>query len=176
MGNHCGTHVDTPSHFFNNGKGVSEYPAKFWWFNHPCVLNIRAGKNRVINKEHFYGKIKGACDILIIKTGFGALRGRKSYSFENPIIHPEAAMWLRLNKPNIRAVGFDFVSAGSMSNRAMGREAHRAFLSPKGEGSPILLFEDMDLSQEIRGLKRVCALPIRIKHIDSAPCTILGFL
>jgi len=49
-------------------------------------------------------------------------------------------------------------------------------LDVKGEGNPILLIEDMNLSTELNHLAEVWVAPLQIEEIDSAPCTVVGFI
>ena len=173
--NHWGTHVDAPAHFFKNGSSITDLSAKTWCFEDPGVVNVKAREGQIIGLKDIERNVSKKNDIVIIKTGFGRFRGEKKYSLYNPGIDPEVAFWIREKRPMVRAIGFDLVSVGSYLNRPLARETHRVFLDPKGKGKPVLLVEDMCLSGSLKGLRRVCAVPICIKGVDSAPCTILGF-
>lgn len=174
MENHWGTHIDAPAHFFDNGKKISDYSARDLFFNNPCVVSLSLKKNSIIELKDIRSKISKNCDLVLIKTGFYKFRGLKVYSFDNPLISPRVAVWLRAKKPTIRAIGFDFISVGSCNNKELGRLAHRAFLDPLSNGEPILIIEDMDLSSNLAGLKKVWVAPLLVKQIDSAPCTVIG--
>ena len=91
-------------------------------------------------------------------------------------MHLELALWLRQDFPAVRAIGMDWISVSSYESRELGRQAHRAFLNPDGEGSPVLIIEDMNLSKNLKNLAEVLVVPILIETIDSAPCTVIGFL
>ena len=69
--------------------------------------------------------------------------------------------------------GFDSISVSSFANRALGREAHKAFLNPV---KPILLLEDMDLRDvsEQKIINEVFIAPIRIKKCDGLPCSVIA--
>lgn len=174
MGNHWGTHIDAPAHFFNGAKRITDYPAEHFIFQSPCVISLKKPKNTIIDLSDIKEKVKVHHDILLIKTGFGRLRGLKDYSFNNPQISHEIGLWLRRERPRLRVIGFDFVSIGSLKDRGSGRKAHRAFLNPKGRGNPVLIIEDMNLSYTLKKLSMVLAAPLLVRNVDSAPCTVLG--
>jgi len=174
MENHWGTHVDAPAHFFPQAKKVSDYSPENWIFKKPCVVELAPDKGHIISVDELRGKADGTCDILLIKTGFYRLRGEEVYSFDNPVVSPEVGLWLRAEMPSVRAIGFDFISIGSCGKRDLARETHRAFLDPEAEGNPVLIIEDMDLSEDLSGLAAVFVAPLMIKRLDSAPCTVFG--
>lgn len=171
--NHWGTHIDAPAHFFNNGKRISDYTAGHWFFRYPCVIDVPLKKGEIIGLKDIPERISKKCDIVLVKTGFCRFRGRRGYSLSGPAIDPSLAVWLRRNT-NVRAIGLDFVSAGSYKNRPLGRRTHRAFLDPAGQGHPILIIEDMDLSANLGRLEWLYAVPLLIEKVDSAPCTVVG--
>jgi len=93
---------------------------------------------------------------------------------KGPGIDPSLGILLRKEYPSIRAIGFDWISLSSYTNRELGREAHRIFLDPRKEGNPILVIEDMFLPWNMENLKQVLVAPLRVDGIDSSPCTIIG--
>ncbi len=173
--NHWGTHIDTPAHFFSKGKNIAGYPCAYWIFNKPCLAKVSLSKNMNIGPEQLKQKIPLDSDLLLIKTGFGRFRKEKKYSLCGPAIKPETAIWLRHNRPGLRAIGFDFVSVGSFACRETARKTHRIFLG-SGKNKPIPIIEDMDLKGDLSGLKKVFVAPLLIKGLDSANCTVFGFL
>lgn len=174
MENHWGTHVDAPAHFFMAAKKVTDYSAESWVFNNPCVINISLKRDEVIGVDRIKARVNKECDLLLLKTGFGRLRGSDIYSLDNPAISPDVGRWLRKERPHIRAIGFDFISIGSPKNRSLTRESHRAFLNPRSGGKPITIIEDMNLSPDLAGLNSVVVAPLLIRALDSAPCAVLG--
>jgi len=174
LDNHASTHVDGPAHFFENAPAVADYPADFWIFKKPQVVEIAARPAQLLDAALFQ-EVKRDTDLLLIKTGFQSQRDQEAYSTQNPGVKADAGFWLREHCPDLRAIGFDFVSLSSYQNRPEGRLAHQAFLDPHGLGQPILIIEDMDLSADLNGLKQVVAAPLLVQGIDSAPCTVIGF-
>lgn len=174
--NHLGTHVDGPAHFFTGAQELFEYAAEYWIFHNPLVVKMPLEPEQIVQVEDLQPYLVDSADLLLLNSGWSYMRGEELYSERNPGIAPEVGQWLRENYPNIRAIGFDFVSLASFAHRELGREAHRAFLDPEGTSAPVMIFEDMDLSRLEGTLCQVVAAPWRIKGIDSAPCTIIGWL
>jgi len=174
METHWGTHIDAPAHFFKGAKKISDYPAGNCLFKKPCVIELPLQKGRAIRLDEVSAEIKKCHDLLLLKTGFGRYRGSRTYSFKGPSVSPEVGLWLRSERPNIRAIGFDFISIGSYRDREEGRRTHRVFLDPGQKGCPVLIIEDMKLSYDLSRLKTAWVAPLLIDRIDSSPCTVFG--
>ncbi len=170
--NHWGTHIDAPAHFYNNGKKITDFNPEYFIFHKPFVLNLNKKSGQAIQAGDL-NKITGNPDLLLIKTGFSKFRGKKEYSCNNPYLLPEISSWLKKFKKSVRAIGIDTVSISNMNHREIGRQTHRNLLEPK---NPILIIEDMDLSRDLSKLKSVWVAPLFFKQLDSAACTIFGFL
>ncbi len=174
MESHWGTHIDLPGHFFINGRNVSSYPAEYWFFKSPQVIDVTLKPAEILGCSGWISDIRKDSDILLFRSNWSELRRKETYVLENPGIHPDVAAQLRKNFPAIRVVGIDWLSVSSYQNRQIGRAAHRAFLEEEGVGKEILLAEDMDLSYRMSVLREVFIFPLRIKDIDSVPCTAIG--
>lgn len=174
MESHWGTHIDTPRHFFNNGKCIEDYPCETWFFKTPDVIDVVLKPSEILKIGKWIKGINPLCDILIFRSGWSGFRKYGQYVYQNPGIHPEVAIYLRENYHNLRAIGIDWLSVSSIKNRELGREAHRAFLSSKARGKPLLLVEDMRITSKLSGLRRLILSPIVISGIDSAPCSAVG--
>ena len=174
--NHWGTHVDAPNHFFEQGKKIIDYEADFWIFQVPQVICFDLKPSEILTCGNWLDELNKEIDLLLFNAFWSFHRDKDVYYLENPGIHPDVAFYLRKNFPELKAVGIDWISVSSYQHREMGRCAHRAFLDPQGESEPILIFEDMDLSGDLTNLLQVCALPLRMAELDSAPCTVIGML
>jgi arylformamidase len=174
--NHWGTHVDCPAHFFQNGKSIRDYNADFWFFSKPQIISVKAEPGQIVSKESLEADISYDTDLLILKSGWGKLRGDPIYFQQNPGVDPHLGLLLRKNYPSIRAFGMDWISLSSYKHREIGSEAHRGFLDPSAGSDPIVIIEDMNLPDNVKELEAVYVAPIQIEGIDSAPCTIIGFL
>lgn len=176
MKNHWGTHVDCPAHFFTQGSKVADYPCNFWLFKNPQVIKINVKPGQIINQKDLSNDIDSDTDLLLFQSGWSKFRGTDIYSFHNPGLDPELGLLWRQKHPSLRAIGIDWISIASFQHRELGREAHRAFLNPKGKGNPIILVEDMNLTGNLCNLEKVWVAPLLVEMIDSAPCTVIGFL
>jgi kynurenine formamidase len=174
--NHNGTHLDAPRHFDGSGKKVADYKIEEFIFNRPRLVEIKKEDDEAIelndlsrNKSEIQ-----ECDLLLVKTGFYRKRGQKSYADRNPWIDNDAAHFLR-QQSNLKAIGIDAISISSYSRIGLGEETHRILL---GGGSalsePKLVIEDLDLSDDLNGIKRVFVIPLFISEADSAPCTVFA--
>ena len=188
--NHAGTHIDAPKHFHGSGRTISEYSIHELIFKNPVVVDCPKGPVEIIEVEDLINSIAltnlNNCDLLLIRTGFYKYRILSStlesqsfhtYCYENPVLLPSVAKWIRKNHPNIKAIGIDCFSISSYANRELGRETHRILLrEDKFTGSSVLIIEDMDLSMNLKTLREVIVAPLYIKGVDSAPCTVIGII
>jgi len=170
---HCGTHVDAPRHFYDQGRHIAQYSIKELIFERPLVVECSKNPGQFIMPEDL-GDPHG-CDLLLFRTGFGSCRGQDVYWQKNPGIAPETAEVIRRDYPGIRAVGLDAISVSSFADRSAGRRTHQLFLSDRGFASgPVLLIEDMDLRSSLNGLTRVFIAPCLVEGAEGAPCTVIG--
>jgi kynurenine formamidase len=154
------------------GATISDYAASHWVFDRVTVVSIPANSDEIISAGAWCDEIPMDCELLLLKTGFEARRSKEAYWMHNPGLSPELAVWLRAHRPSVRAIGFDFISLTAFQHRALGREAHQAFLSHPT--SPISIFEDLKLSACGQNLKQVIALPILVQNGDGGPVTVVG--
>lgn len=176
LSNHVGTHIDTPHHFFEKGKNLSDYPANFWIFKNVEMVELKLSPSELITRQHVAGKVSADCDFLILKTNFEQKRSDEIYWKENPGLSADLGDYLRENFPKIKVVGGDFISATCFSKREEGRLAHQSFLSPERKNHPILIIEDMKLQGLSKKPKSITVLPLLIAKADGAPVTILAEL
>jgi len=170
--NHSGTHIDYPNHFFRDGLTSDAYDASYWMFQRPYLICRDIEENKIIDlSEEELTEVPYDTDFLIFKTGFGKYREEEKYWKYNPGFAPALADKLRKKFPALKVLGMDFISLTAYQNRELGREAHRCFL---GGDRPILVIEDMNLSQLVKSPKSVSCLPLMIKGLDGAPVTIVA--
>lgn len=172
--NHVGTHLDVPYHFFDNGKKLTEYDSSFWIFNHPICVDVPSKDGYLVKYNDVANAIDKQTDLLLIRTGYEIYRNKKKYWQKNPGLSVNLATELRLNHPNIRAVGIDTISITSRLHRKEGRKAHKEFLGDAFDSSPIILIEDMSLKRYTKIISQVIVAPLRINDADGAPSTIIA--
>lgn len=171
---HLGTHIDFPKHFFAEGLSSLDFDANFFVFEKPLFIELEP-KSKIVEKE-LIDKLDvlkdESYDILLIKTREGVKRNQPEYFEQNTGFSAKIATFLREYYPKVRVVGFDTISVSSITDRASGREAHKSFLNPY---NPILLLEDMDLSQldTSVSIKKIIVAPLRVFGADAALCTVI---
>jgi arylformamidase len=174
--NHISTHIDFPKHFDDQGKVLNDYSPSDFFFKNPQLLDLPVAPAHLISVDDLDGKIKLDTDILIIKTGFEKERENESYWNNNPGVNLEVGLWLRQKYPNIRAIGFDFISLSSFKHRMVGRQAHKEFLSQEFDGGPIWIIEDMKLSELTKQPNEIMVIPFLIDQADGGPVTVIAKL
>jgi len=171
--NHMGTHIDLPKHFFDEGKSLNDFDPDYWFYNNASFVDIPKDESELIIPEDFASSnIDENCEILLIRTGFEKYRNEKSYWEENPGLDPSVADFLRSEYPDIRTIGFDFISLTSFQHRDLGKVAHRKFLG--GADDFITIVEDMHLFDLNSSPKKIVLSPILISGIDASPITIIA--
>jgi len=175
---HIGTHIDLPYHFYENGQTIEQFEAFFFEFKN--VLFISLAPESIIIKDDLVKKLESVQDkekyeIIIVKTGICHIRSTDEFSTKNYGFSPELAGYIRKNFPDVRMFGFDSISVASFSERAIGREAHKAFLQPE---LPLILLEDMDLSMcdSKTKINHITIAPLRAANCDGLPCTVIAYL
>ncbi|MBE0661418.1 MAG: cyclase family protein [Bacteroidales bacterium] len=173
---HVGTHIDFPYHFYNDGQTMEDFPADFWFFEHPLFVEVKP--QSLILEQELIGALdnlngKGDADILIVKTGMCHIRNTRQYWEENIGLSPAIYDYLLEKLPNVRILGFDSISVSSFQHRDIGRLAHKKFLNPE---KPVLLLEDMDLRNigENSSSNELIVVPLMIAGADGVPCTVLA--
>ncbi len=170
--NHLGTHVDVPSHFFEGGQDLTSYAPSDWVFTRPLVVDVEVPDGGLVMPADLGGKLTDNVDLLLIRTGHGRSRGNAAYWAQGPGLAPELGKWIRDQRPAVRAVGMDLISATSRLRREEGRACHRAFLDPHGRGTAVRLIEDMALSECPEELQLVVVSPLVVHGADGAPVTV----
>ena len=179
--NHCGTHYDAPWHFNAAGPKITELPIEYFCFDRVLVLGIPKKADEGITPEDlmpYEDRILKA-DLLLIKTGFAFVRQDDpvTYQQHGPYLTPEVADYLVRTFPDLRTVGFDFLSIGSPAND-LSAPAHQTLLGCHTDHF-VTGIEDMDLRPlyEAHGkIRSVIAAPLRIVEVDSSQvCVIADF-
>jgi len=177
---HIGTHIDMPYHFYENGQTIEDFDIDFWFFKQDEILFIELSidNDKFIIKDELISELEKIKNIknyrfLIVKTGICYKRDKKEFWEKNYGFHPDIAIYLKENFPNIKIFGFDSISVCSWQDRMLGRESYKAFLDPN---NPILLLEDMDLRYIDKNtiFSNIIISPLRIKDCDGLPCSIVA--
>lgn len=155
---HVGTHVETPAHFFPEGKDVSHLPLDAF-FGRAVLLDVPdAAAAEEIDGAYLdaaIGDILQPGDILIC-------RNSDLEADATPAFTPEAAVWLRDKQIKMLGIDEHFALGATMT---ASRALHDILMR-----RDICLIEFLDNLAELRRREFFfMALPARIAQIDSAP-------
>jgi arylformamidase len=171
MSNHHGTHIDLPKHFIDSGKSLSEFRADEFVFTKIGLNAYSAVDNGLLDSKSLQSNLPTDIDLLLFKTGWSSFRNTEKYWKNNPGFSPSFANQLRERFPQLRAIGFDFISLTAFQHREEGRAAHREFL---GGPRPLLIIEDMNLASLKSAPNKAFVAPILIDKADGGPVTVLA--
>lgn len=168
---HCGTHIDSPYHFFKKGKKVDEIPVENL-IGEGIILDFRYKKSGdPISEEDlkkYEKKIKNNV-IVILYTGFCKKRGfNKEYLF-NPIwLDKSGATYLV--KKRVRGIGIDHYSL-SGATRERSFPTHEIILK-----NDIWIIEDLYLDTDIINIKDliIIVMPMLIKDASGSPTRVIA--
>lgn len=174
---HLGTHVDTPLHFDDRGRSITDFDSDYWVSNQVALIDVSVDPNHLIlgmdELRELLMYLPPETDFLLLRTGYESVRGTDKYVLRGPGLGPDVGIWLRTHT-EVRFIGFDFISLTSYTNRLLGRTAHLAFLGTNGPGQPILIVEDMHLLHLDRAPDCIIVAPLRVRGIDGAPVTVFA--
>lgn len=171
--NHIGTHLDVPRHFSDSGKKTTDYPIGDYVFEKVQVIDQPCDGPKLIEGSDLTG-LRSDIDLLLIRTGYESKRGEDDYWNNNPGLSPDLADYLRKLCPNLRCVGFDFISVTSWQHRAKGRLAHKAFLAPEDGSREIWAIEDMALANAPEEIKKVVVAPLLVEDGNGTAVTVIA--
>lgn len=157
---HVGTHVETPAHFFDGAKGVTDFPLTSF-FGRGILLEInKVGNDPAIMPSYLEEDIGGLIqegDIVICRNNDkGSIK-----SGNLPHLTPEAAQWFRNKK--IKMLGIDSYVQLS-KDIPSGRKLHDILMS-----QDITFIEFLDNLDELKKKEFFfMALPFKVKVMDSS--------
>ena len=165
---HTGTHIDFPKHFCPKGNSINYIIEKgYIRFKKWDYIELLIDNGKLINTINSKN-LDLDIECLLIRTGWENRRNNDEYIFEGPGIHKDLAAKLKKIFPNLKAIGFDFISLTSYMHREHGRLAHKEFLC-KNE---ILIIEDMKLSTLQNNNGTILITPWLIENVDGCPVNV----
>ena len=172
--NHCGTHVDGPRHFNPDAPTLAEIPFDSFVFRSVALVDVPCDDEERIGPEALRRAVPAGwlCDLLMIRTGFGALRDAEPERYINhsPYLSPGAACLIANELPTVRAVAVDTLSVGSVACPEESGEIHRILCGTgRQDGRFVLIYEDVRMDHLWATPVRVWGLPLLVEGLDSAP-------
>lgn len=157
MSLHCGTHMDAPFHFFNDGATIDAVALEACFG--PAVV-VRAGDAREIGPETITGReveIQRTRRV-IFDSGWSGRWQMSEFFTRHPVLAAELAR--RLVELGVVLVGVDFPSVDRPPH-----ETHEVLL-----GNGVLIVENLaNLEQLPSEVETFVALPLRIGGRDGSP-------
>jgi len=173
--NHIGTHIDLPYHFDDGGKKYEDYSADDFIFKKTELVDISFCEGLLIDIESFqWESICKNADLILIRTGYEKYRKSDKYWIDNPGLAPDLCKYLKQKFKFLRAIGFDFISLTSANYKPEGRLSHNILLSDLYRKEPVIIIEDMALSNVKSKIKQVIIAPLMVENGNGGPVTIFA--
>jgi len=154
---HCGTHFDTPAHFFPDGATVDQLPLER--FDLPALV-VDCGQADNVTAQQLVGLELPRDGAVLFRTRNRALP-RDRYTRDHCAVSEDAAA--ALLAVGVGIVGIDYISVERGTNPDF--PVHKLLL-----GAGVLLLEDVDLRLVIPGPYRLRCYPLKIHGVEAAPC------
>ncbi len=178
LASHTGTHLDTPCHVIAGGVQITEFAPAELIFSRPTVVDVPLADAEVVEPRHLdpHARALSDADIALFRFGYGSVRSADLQRFSQrcPGFGVPSARWLRDHCPRLRAMGMDVPSVATIARLDETMRCHNVLL--EGSGRRFLILEEMNLDQDLTGLREVRVNPWLVQGMDSAPCTVVGVL
>jgi arylformamidase len=162
---HCGTHVDPPRHFIEDGAALSEVPLERWVG--PCqVVRIPDEVSRIEPSDLDAAGIAPGTTRLLLKTNNSARWDTWPHSFQTgyTALTPAAARWVV--DQGIELIGIDYFSFELYDDAE--NATHKTIL-----GAGLVAIEGLDLRLVEAGAYDLICLPLKIENGDGAPARVI---
>lgn len=158
---HCGTHVDAPRHFVDDGATVDQIDLAI--LNGPTYVAQVAGA-RIGSTELEQAAVPANVHRLLLRTSNSADASMYSrpFSEDYAALTPEGAAWVRDRR--IAVVGIDYLSIQRYEDPP---DAHEVLL-----GADILIIEGLNLAAVVPGWFDMLCLPVLITGAEAAPARV----
>jgi len=158
---HVGTHIETPAHFFEKGKGITEFPVTAF-MGRAVLLEVDDAKNHQrIDRNYMDKNLKD----LVKEDNIVICRNNDEKSKKNknilPHLTPEAAQWLVEHKVKMLGIDNFFLLGRDIASI---RKVHQILMS-----ADVNIIEWLDHLDQLKRKKfYLIALPFKAKSIDSS--------
>jgi arylformamidase len=158
FGAHTGTHVDPPSHFYNDGVTVDQLPLDV--LVGECLVCPIENADAIGVDELESANIPEKIERILFKTKNSNLWGDSTFHRDFVYLSPEGADWL-LDR-GIKLIGIDYLSIEKFHSGT-----HATHLRLLGHG--VIVVEGLNLEAVSGGEYTLVCLPLKIKAGDGAP-------
>jgi arylformamidase len=154
MSTHCGTHIDAPFHFDEDGQKVDELPLATF-VGRAFVIHVRDRQN--ISRGDLSRELQGATRLLIRTDAWS---DPHSFPERIPVIDLDVPDWLRSQR--IVLLGVDLPSVDALDSKEL--PVHHALAR-----NQVTILESLNLRDVDEGVYDLVAAPLRIVGADAAP-------
>ena len=154
MSTHCGTHIDAPFHFDEEGQKVDELPLATF-VGKAIVIHVRGRQN--ISRDDLSRDLQGATRLLIRTDAWS---DPCSFPEKIPVIDLDVPDWLRSQR--IVLMGVDLPSVDALDSKDL--PVHHALAR-----NQVTILESLNLRDVDEGVYDLVAAPLRIVGADAAP-------
>lgn len=159
IGSHSGTHIDAPSHVFEDMPTMDQYDPQLWFVDAQVLDFTGREPRREITEEEMRAKLKRKRIGVVVKTGWDAYFGREDYYETYPPISNRAAEFLAAMEIPVLAADTPFTL-----------DVHYILLK---KGIPLIT--SLNHTAQLReGMIKLIAAPLLIKGGDGAPARVLA--
>lgn len=158
---HCGTHIDAPYHFEENGMKVDKIPldsligkASVFHIEHPERIELQELKSLKLE----------LAERVLFKTINSTFWKLSEFREDFVYLTKEAAQYLV--ECNIKLVGIDYLSLEQYESKDA--ETHHILLQ-----NGIVIVEGLNLNNIKAGCYELIALPLRIQDCDGSPARVV---
>lgn len=161
IGSHCGTHIDAPSHFLENGRTIDQLALENL-IGEATVFEFKHKENIDVSdiKQLQFDNVKR----VLFKTVNSSYWKFSTFKKDFVYLTKDAAQYL-VDK-GIRLVGVDYLSVEKFESQLA--ETHHTLLR-----NDVIILEGLDLSNVERGRYELIALPLKIKDGDGSPARVV---
>src|SRR3989304_4701983 len=161
IGSHCGTHIDAPSHFLENGSTIDQRALENL-IGETTVFEFKNKENIDVSdiKQLRFDNVKR----VLFKTVNSSYWKLSAFKKDFVYLTKDAAQYL-VDK-GIRLVGVDYLSVEKFESQQA--ETHHILLR-----NDVIILEGLDLSTVEPGRYELIALPLKIKDGDGSPARVV---
>lgn len=156
---HSGTHLDTPAHFFANGKTVDQYKIENFIFS-ALVVDIK--NETAVTSAHLADVAVKPGDALLLRTDNSTSGRCRSGVFSEQLVYLTKGAAEVCVEKKVALVGIDSITVEQFGNDAF--DVHRTLLA-----AGVLVLESIDLNHIFAGKYMLYCLPLKMKGAEASP-------
>jgi len=162
MSAHIGTHVDAPSHLFNEANSIEKLSLDI--LVGPVLVVEYGGLGPITSNDMENFGITGEIPRVLFKTRNSEFLDHKEFVNDYVGLTEEAGKWLVYH--GIQLIGIDYLSVDAPENKNF--PVHRAMLS-----AGVVVVEGLSLGNTPVGEYTLVCLPMKLEGTEGAPARVI---